>query len=127
MMIASCADRGFGPAGSKTYHASAPVPPELTRQSLNDRSLLPGPDVGWRGCVTRADAGAATDDGGDGTRWAVAVVLATAGRLELAPELGLELEHAVAASMHPTTTAIAVRLALTSPPDRYGRAKASVA
>ncbi|MDQ6695986.1 MAG: hypothetical protein M3Z46_00830 [Actinomycetota bacterium] len=68
MMTATGAERGVGLVGSKTYQASAPRPPELTLQLWKGTSLLPGPDVGCAGWVMRAEAAAATVDGGSGER-----------------------------------------------------------
>jgi hypothetical protein len=80
-MIATGADAGCGSIGSNTYQASGPEPPDDTRESWWDRSLLPGPAVGCAGCVIVAPL-AATVDGGNGGRGGVgseddeAVVLA---------------------------------------------------
>src|SRR6187200_1225531 len=98
MMTATGAERGVGVVGSKAYQASAPEPPELTLQSREGRSLLPGPEVRCAGCVTRADGGAATVDGGSGER----ATVVGAGRCpdvgERSAVLPPPLEHPAATS-----------------------------
>ena len=58
--MASGAVRGRGPTGSNAYQASAPVPPEFTRQSRCAYADPPSPEVGWAGC--RGGPGAVVED-----------------------------------------------------------------